>query len=177
MIAYGKLLKKYGYEVFFILHSKYVGISEFEKIGVVVAKTQAVEWLNVAQPSIAIFSNAALDNVFLGMRMKSKGIPVWYIFHEPDALRNHLKEGMRDLFKLVAAQASSIAMLLASTGVIVASRKGLDAYQRHFRQYNKNVHAINLLFDDELPADFPFDNPALRRYFSFIGYASEAHGC
>jgi hypothetical protein len=176
LIAYGKLLRSDGWDVCFIVHPKYAGFADFEDVGTVIEKSETAAWLKTSHANVALFLNAAIGNALLATRMKREGVRAWYVFHEPDALRNHFSESLKDLATLAVAQMASITMLLVSSGVIVPSQAALARYQRHFLRYNGNVSVVHLLFDDELPADCRIDSLESRRHFSFIGNASEAHG-
>jgi glycosyltransferase involved in cell wall biosynthesis len=173
MLAYAKLLKTFGYEITFILHEKYRGFSHFTSVGTVIERSELPRWIRTGAPEFVIFSNAAVCNFYWAAAMRRRGAKVWYVFHEPDPVRNRIGEELKELAKLVVASATSIMTLCVSSEILVPSAYALSLYQAHFSRYNKRVHVLNLLFDDETPGT---DGDAIeRKHFSYIGNATAAH--
>lgn len=175
MHALAKLLAELGFEVTFVLHEAYLSFTDFASVGPAISADKYSPGTSSCEPDIAIFCNAAIGNHSVAAQMRERGTTVFYIFHEPDSVLNHLSEGWRDVVKLIGARYCSIAMLRACSGVIVPSDCARKLYQRYFHKYNSNVHTMSLLLDDEVTASRVDGSRANKRYFSFIGNAVKAH--
>lgn len=169
MIALGRLMRELGYEVTFVLQEEYAQFVEFSRVG----DTIFPEGCFSAIFDVAVFCNAAVNNHALCAQLRKQGAIVFYIFHEPDSVLNRLAEGWWDIFKLIVARYSSIAMLKRCSEVIVPSHHAQELYKRYFSRYNRCVHTMSLLFDDEVGADTIILKE--KRYFSFIGNAVKGH--
>jgi glycosyltransferase involved in cell wall biosynthesis len=175
MIAHAKALTSLGFDVTFILHPRYLEFENFSPYGRIVLSADAGDWLEREIPGLALLANAAVGNVALAFRMRQRGTRVWYLFHEPIALREHLDEGCKDLAKLAVAKITSIVTACLSERILVPSRFALGSYRKHFNLFNSNASVMELLFDDEARELLAQAAPDERMYFSFLGYASEAH--
>jgi len=175
MIAHAKVFASLGYDITFILHPRYLEFEDFSPYGRIVLSADAGEWLKRESPNLALLANAAIGNMALAFKMRRHGVRVWYLFHEPVALREHLGEGWSDLAKLAVAKITSIVTACLSERILVPSRFALGSYRKHFNIFNSNASVMELLFDDEAREAFALAAPEGRRYFSFLGYASRAH--
>jgi glycosyltransferase involved in cell wall biosynthesis len=175
MLAYARLLVEGGYSVTFLLNERYRGFAEFDSFGATILPDELREWQKHNHPEVAIFANAAISNFACALRLRNAGTRTWYIFHEPNSVFNHLGEGWKDILNLLAAKWASIVMLLISTGVLVPSERALSLYMKYFQHYNRNVHLLHLLFDEEIESAQCFHDTRRRKYFSFLGGATKAH--
>ena len=175
MFAYGKLLRELGFAVSFVLHERYLEFADFREAGSVIAAREYARSPESGRFDTAIFYNAAMGNSRLAHTMRKRGIAVLYVFHEPIPIMLRLKEGWKQILKLVVAKYCSLAMLRECSGVLAPSKFARRPYDRYFTQYNRNVHTFPLLFDDELEAAGGGRAACERRYFSFLGNAHKAH--
>jgi len=175
MLAYGKLLRELGFAVSFVLDERYIEFANFSEAGSVTAAGVYARNPAAGKFDTAIFYNAAMSNSRLAHTMRKRGIAVLYVFHEPIPIMLRLKEGWKQILKLIVAKYCSLAMLRECTGVLAPSRFARRHYDQYFTRYNRNVHTFPLLFDDELEASGAGMAPSGRRYFSFLGNAHKAH--
>jgi hypothetical protein len=176
MVALAKALRELGYGITFLVDREYIGFSAFESLGTVVTRGSRV-WSGTdsTKPEIVIFMNPALMNVTTALRLKRAGAEVWYMFHEPDALRHYFNQKPSDIIKLAGAKFCSIAMLLVSRGVLLPSQEALRLHLRYFGKYNRNGHVLPLPFDEEIDQSAIRAHSKNRLYFSFLGKASKNH--
>jgi glycosyltransferase involved in cell wall biosynthesis len=174
-MAYGKLLLSIGFAVRYVLDQKYLRFADFSGIAPAVSMARYRADPDGTEFEMAIYYNAAIANAGTARRMRVRGIEVFYVFHEPVPVRMRLSEGWKEILKLIAAKYCSIAMLRQSSAVLVASAYARELYDRHFRDYNPNVHTFPLLFEDEFNCGELALKQGVRPYFSFLGLAVKAH--
>jgi glycosyltransferase involved in cell wall biosynthesis len=173
MIAYGHIFAEIGSEVTFVIHPDYKHFAEFaDNDAAIVATTPA--WDTSRQYQHAIICNPARDNLVHSVRLRKNGCKVWYLYHEPwVSIGAYLRtESPIITAKLICAHYLSVKILKAADGVILSSAHAVEAYRRHDYRYNRNYFEIPLLFDDESQR-FADEE---RRYFSYIGNITRAHG-
>lgn len=173
MTAYEKALVQLGYQVSFLLDSRYLSCAEFKSY------TGEKNYLNIndiKKNTCDVFFSicAALDNIKLSSICHVKKIPFFYIFHEPDLswyrMKNELPIGT---LKLIVAGISSYITCKNSAGIIVASNYAYNQYLNSFRNANPNVKKIPLLFYDEISNEDI--KHSIKKTFSYIGTACKAH--
>lgn len=167
VVAYGKLLSELGVNVCFLLDEEYKKITN--------------EWLEkmffdvkeISGTDIIIFWNVSVDSPRLAKYLKNKGTKIVYVYHEPpDLILNYLKEGPKELLKLLLARHFSLKLLKLSDAVIVPSEYARKLYIRSDFRYCRNVLKIPLLFDDEYTDPVRLDR---KIYFSYIGNVARSH--
>lgn len=170
IIAYAKLLREIGYDVFLWLHKEYKRI----------IKDKDVEFPIIWYPEefientdIILFINVSTTNHKVAQVLKRKGSKIIYLYHEPwESFRQYLKEGLKQALKATAAHFFSSRVLKHSDIVIVPSNYALNLYKNKDIKYNENVVMIPLLFDDELYEEVDITK---KQYFSYIGHAVKGH--
>jgi len=175
LLAYAGLVRSAGFEVSYILDEPYLSFADFAADAQVASAQQYREDPDCLAFGKAIFYNPALRNAPVARQMRRRGIDVIYIFHEPVPIRYRLAEGWKEILKLIVAKFSSIAMLRASSAVLVGSGYARRLYDRHFARYNSNVFTFPLLFEDETGPDPSRNVNGQRPCFSFLGHAVKAH--
>jgi glycosyltransferase involved in cell wall biosynthesis len=175
LMAYGKLLASMELAVCYLLDQKYLDFADFSAIAPAVSAAACRAHPDGMEFDTAIFYNAAMANAGVARQMRARGITVLYVFHEPVPVRMRLKEGWKEILKLIAARFCSIAMLRECSAVLVASGYARALYDRHFARYNPNVHTFPLLFEDEYNSGESALEQSGRPHFSFLGLALKAH--
>jgi glycosyltransferase involved in cell wall biosynthesis len=174
-IAYGRLFADLGYAVSFLLDTKYQSFADFAAIGATVTTAAYAIDPGSLDADLAIFCNPAVNNAQVARNLRRRGIEVLYLLHEPVPVRQRLKEGWKEILKLIAARHCSLAMLRQSSAVLVPSACAKESYDRYFAKFNRNVHTLPLIFDDELTGEEVAAARKRRRYFSFLASAIKAH--
>lgn len=173
VVALAKLLQAVGFDVTLVLQEQYLSLVDFFVFGWPICTEKGLS--TNSHFEVAIFCNAAPSNHRVAARMRAARTTVVYLFHEPDSVWNHLAEGLPEIVRLIAARYCSIAMLRRSCAVIVPSACAQTLYQRYFQKYNRNVHTLPLVLDDEISAERLAGTVETRPYFAFIGNALKAH--
>lgn len=179
MIALAKLLRELGYEVAFILDEKYLPFADFSAVGVVDTARDAYGNPDAQPFDLAIFCNCTTKNPSLVRTLRKSGTTVFYIFHTPEpafSLRFFIWEGWKYTLRHWISSCFSIWTIRRSSGVIVHSSCAQALYEQHYRKYNSNVHAMPLLFDDEIGDERMERMRRDKRYFGFVGTACNSHG-
>ena len=179
MIALARLLHELGYEVAFILDEKYLPFADFSALGEVVAARDAYVNPHSRPFDLAIFYNCATKNPSLVRALRQRGTTVFYTFHTPEpawSLRFFIAEGWKNTLRHWISSCFSICTIRRSSGVIVYSSCAQALYEQHYRKHNRLVHAIPLLFDDEIGDERMEQVRRGKRYFGFVGTACKSHG-
>jgi glycosyltransferase involved in cell wall biosynthesis len=175
MLAYGKLLREAGFEVSFLIADGYDRVANLTAIGAVISCAGFLRNPGLQKFNIALICNSSIDNRSLAHAMRVRGAAVFYLFHEPESIWNLSGEGWKQLVRFPFSTWCSIATLRSSSGVIVPSEKARVQYERHFEKYNRNVHTMPLLFDDEVGAVRVKQSRHSKKYFGFVGSACKSH--
>lgn len=173
MVAYGKALGALGYEVEYVLDPRYMRFAEFAGNPSAIASTKP-NWDSGSGYAHAIFYSPAPANHLCAARLRATGCKVWYVYHEPaEPLRTYLRtESPWNVVKLLLAHHLSTKMLERADEVVLSSERAVETYQQRDIRHNPKYCRIPLLLDDE---SAPFVGEE-RRYFSYIGNITKAHG-
>lgn len=175
MIAFGKLLENLGYSVSFLADKDYLSFADFAAIGPVITTERYAGDPDSLDADMAVFCNPAVKNASVARAMRARGMEVLYLLHEPVPVRHRLREGWKEILKLVVARQCSLAMLRQSSAVLVPSSCARASYERYFMKFNPIVCTLPLLFDDEISRQQIAAAREKRRYFSFLASAIKAH--
>lgn len=175
MIAIARLLGELGFAVTFILDERYLSFADFAAAGEAVG-SRGVKKSQGETFDLAVFCNSSPGNRRLGRLLRARGSSVVYIFHEPESIANLRHEGWRQMIRFPFSTYCSIATLRLSSAVIVPSACARALYERHFLAYNRNVHIMPLLFEDEIAPARPEQMRYKKRFFGFVGTACKSHG-
>lgn len=173
MLAYEKALVQLGYQVSFLLDSRYLNCTEFKSCSSenIYLNIDDIEENNC---NVLILVCAALDNIKLSRRCYIKKISLFYIFHEPDVTWHRMKSELPiGTLKLIVAGISSYITCKNSSGIIVASNYAYNQYIDSFRNANSKVKKIPLLFYDEISKEDI--KHSVKESFSYIGTVCKAH--
>lgn len=176
MAALGRLLQELGFEVTFLVAPGYLSFPELSSIARVEVFSSRAFNLECQGFGLAVFCNAALRNSHAAGRMSHQGVKILYVFHEPGEMRKQCIEDWMQAMKFPIATLCSIAMLRRSSAVIVPSENAKNQYNRLFSKYNRNAHAMPLMFDDELGWERVKRWSERKKCFSFLGGAGKGHG-
>ena len=121
-----------------------------------------------------VFSyNIANSNVNLAKNCKRKGIPFFYVLHEPwDSIKELLSLRQRAP-RRVAANVVNYLTAHYAHKVILASENGKNKYLKYMKGCNKNYAVFPLIFCD----DYDIGLSVERKFFSFIGGFTVMRGC
>lgn len=168
IVAYAKLFREIGYDVFLWLHKEYKRIIKDIEFPIIWYPEESI-----GDTDIILFVNVSTINHKYAQVLKRKGSKVIYLYHEPwESFRQYLKEGIKQALKATIAHFYSIKLLKNSDLVIVPSKYALNLYKNKDIKYNENVVMIPLLFDDELDEEIDITK---KQYFSYIGHAVKGH--
>jgi glycosyltransferase involved in cell wall biosynthesis len=179
MMALGKLLDALGFAITFVLDERYLPLADFTSIGETTIAAVISNHPGVATFDLAVFCNCAPRNHALVRALRTRGTAVFYLFHEPGSAWNWkflLSVGWRQTIRSVISSCFNIVTVRRSTGVIVHSLCALALYERNYLQHNSNVHAMPLLFDDEIGSERVEKTRLDKRLFGFVGTACKSHG-
>jgi glycosyltransferase involved in cell wall biosynthesis len=179
MMALGKLLNALGFAVTFILDEKYLSMADFAAIGETVTVGGRSNRPGERAFDLAVVCNCATRNHVLVRDLRAQGASVFYLFHEPGPLWSwsyFLSEGCRQTIRFVISSCFNIVTVRRSTAVIVHSSCALALYEQNYLRHNSNVHAMPLLFDDEIGSDRVERARHDKRFFGFVGTACKSHG-
>lgn len=167
--AYRDLFKSINCEVRLFLAVEYSKYIEEGDIVSYNSNSDIIDW----NPDLVISYNIATENIKLASICKTKGIPFFYVLHEPlDSLNNLIQQGKRMPRRLMANIINYISAKKAYK-VILVSRNGEKKYERYMKKCNKNYDVFPLIFCD----DYDKEKSIERRYFSFIGGFTEMRAC
>jgi len=179
MMALGKLLDTLGFAVTFVLDERYLPIADFAAIGEAMTAGGISNHPGVGTFDLAFFCNCATRNHALVRDLRTRGTAVFYLFHEPGPVwswKYFLSEGWRQTIRFVISSCFNIVTVRRASGVIVHSSCALALYQRNYLRHNSNVHAMPLLFDDEIGSERVEQARFDKRFFGFVGTACKSHG-
>ena len=179
MTALGKLLDALGFAVTFILDERYLAIADFSAIGETVTMAGITNQPDRGAIDFAVFCNCATRNHAMVRDLRLRGAAVFYLFHEPGQVWNWkflLSVGWSQTVRSVISSCFNIATVRRSTGVIVHSTCALAMYKENHFRHNRNVHAMPLLFDDEIGSERVEQARFHKRFFGFVGTACKSHG-
>jgi glycosyltransferase involved in cell wall biosynthesis len=123
------------------------------------------------KPDLVFVYNAAIANIKLAYYCKKRGIPFFYVLHEPNLSFKSLVLEKQKAPKMFAAGVVNSLTCLLSYKVLLASREGLGEYEKRMKCFNRNYDYFPLIFRDR----YDFSKDYKREYFSFIGGFSPAH--
>jgi len=169
MNAYSKLFSELGFETNLILSKGYSKMIENPDVSVLFFENKIPE----CNADIILFVNPSTINHKMARLYKKNGAKISYLYHEPfDSIRGYLREGLKEMIKLLGTHYFSIKLLKLSDLVILPSNFALNLYKKRYVKYCKNVSVIPLLFDDECGNNIDIKD---KEYFSYIGRAIPGH--
>lgn len=179
MIALAKLLQALGFMVTFIHVEEYLSCAGFTAIGNTISAGVYYNSRDEQPFDVAIICNSATQNHSFARTLRTCGTTVLYIFHEPELIcsMSYLRsEGLKKTVRFVFSTFFSIRTICASSAVIVCSSYGRVLYGRNYLRFNRNVHVLPLLFDDEIGQELIEQMRNNKRAFGFVGTACRSHG-
>lgn len=127
---------------------------------------------------IIIYNISTIDNKYINLVKKENG-KVFVIIHEPwngakKTIRNYLarREPLKETIKSFARKHYLNKMLKNKARVIVCSNNALNVHSKYCKK-NINANVFPLIFEDENKSKININD---KKYFSFIGSATPAHG-
>ena len=168
--AYRELFSSLGCEVRLFLEKGYKGFLEETSEAVFLSNVnEIISW----KPDMVFSYNIANGNISLGKECKKRGIPFYYVLHEP-------WDGIRELISLrsrmprrIAANVVNYLTSHYAYKVVLASENGKKKYLKYMKGCNKNYAVFPLIFCD----DYNESVDVKRQYFSFIGGFTEPRAC
>lgn len=177
LVAFYKSFKELGYECSLILDRKYDNfIKEYNedlnyKYNDNLTKNDVADY-------IVIYNISKLDKKYINI-IKTNNTKISVIIHEPwcgvfNTLKNYLskREPLSEIIKSFGRKYYLSKLLKLNSNVIVCSNNALNIYKK----YNKKKNVVNvfpLIFADEQDKKC---NIKGKKYFSFIGSSTPAHG-
>ena len=168
--AYRELFKSLGCSVRLFLDPEYeLFFSESSEIEYTDSIERILSWI----PDTVIAYNIATANVSLSKRCKRKGIPFFYVLHEPwDSLKELISLRQRAPRRIAANVVNYLTAHYAYK-VILASENGKNKYLQYMKYCNSNYAVFPLIFCDDYDESLQVE----RKYFSFIGGFTVMRGC
>ena len=168
--AYRELFNELGCEVRLFLNKSYVGFIDDNSMNSFIDSVDEIfSWM----PDKVFSYNIANENIKVAKICRNKGIPFYYVLHEPwDSFKELLSLGKRAP-RRVAANFVNYLTSNYSYKVILASSNGIAKFEKYMKHCNKNYALFPLIFCD----DYDEKTVSDRKYFSFIGGFTEPRGC
>lgn len=168
--AYRELFNELGCEVRLFLNKSYVGFIDDNSMNSFINSVDEIfSW----KPDKVFSYNIANENMKVAKICRNKGIPFYYVLHEPwDSFKELLSLGKRAP-RRVAANIVNYFTSNYSYKVILASSNGIAKFEKYMKHCNKNYALFPLIFCDDYDEKIVSD----RKYFSFIGGFTEPRGC
>ncbi len=168
--AYRELFKELNCDVKLFLEKPYEDFIEADDSIVFIDSFQPVlNW----NPEMVFSYNIANENIKLGKLCKKKGIPFYYVLHEPWDSFKELMTLKDRVPRRIAANVVNYLTCKNAHKVILASQNGKIKYETYMKGCNKNYTVFPLLFCDEYDTSAEIG----RQYFSYIGGFTENRGC
>lgn len=169
MLAYGECSEMIGFKAYYLVNDKYL-----EELNKSVDSEYIVRSVNEHEYSAAIICNVGIKHMIIATQLKFKGVPIFYVFHEPDfSLKRITQESAMNGLKLIVASLCSAYILKNSTKILLPSKFAVKMYEKTFSFINRNYTFFPLLFCNEY--SYSKREQELREYFSYIGTATESH--
>lgn len=168
--AYRELYSELGCEVRLFLDKPYKDfIDEDSRHTFIDSADEVFNW----NPDKVFSYNIANENIKVAKICKKKGIPFFYVLHEPwDSIKELIALGKRAPRRIAANVVNYLTSQNAHK-VILASSNGVAKYEKYMKRCNKNYALFPLIFCDDYDNSQKID----RKYFSFIGGFTEPRGC
>lgn len=168
--AYRELFNELGCEVRLFLNKSYIGFIDDNSMNSFIDSVDEIfNW----NPDKVFSYNIANENIKVAKTCRNRGIPFYYVLHEPwDSIKDLFSLGKRAP-RRVAANVINYFTSKHSHKVVLASSNGIAKYEKYMKRCNKNYALFPLIFCD----DYDDKEVVERKYFSFIGGFTEPRGC
>lgn len=174
LVAYAKALHQLDFEIEFLIDTAYRQFPELAKLAIVITDSDTI---SASSFTHAVFLNVSSHNSDLAIRLKSVGVRILYLYHEPwKTTLSYLKsDGIRSALRGAAAHHVSLPLLRLADLVVTGSEYALGVYKQKDARQNKSACQFPLIYDDEAGRITP-EMIDRKEYFSYLGNIGHVHG-